>query len=427
MSAKNDPKLAEEVMLQAGLKPLEPYTSSSANWKCKCLKCGKIVSPRYSTVKAGAGCAYCAGIKLDPIDAEKEMRKANLEPLEPFKSSKSKWKCKCLKCGKTVYPYHTAIKQGQGGCVYCAKGQYVDPDQAFKLMMKADLKPLEPYKGSGLRWKCLHIPCNQIVYPMYASIQQGQGGCIHCAGIAKKTDEYARKVMLESSLEPLEEYINANAKWKCKCVKCGNIVFPTYSAIQSGHGGCIHCAKGQYVDPEEAKNFMVAHGFEPLTPYKGYHAKWECVHVKCGNKIETKYGDIQRGREGCRYCSISGFRYDRESYIYLITHKEFGAHKVGIANKVKVKSNDRLYRHMAEGWEVVQVWNFQDGWIVARIENQVFMILRKDLKIPQYLVKEQMKFGGQTETMDASAISIPKVKELVIRSIDEVTSIKRSS
>ena len=34
--------------------------------------------------------------------------------------------------------------------------------------------------------------------------------------------------------------------------------------------------------------------------------------------------------------------------------------------------------------------------------------------------KDQMKFGGQTETMDASAISIPKLKKLIEKSIDEV-------
>jgi hypothetical protein len=420
VSKRNDPKAAEEVMLKAGLKPLEPYKSSSSNWKCECLKCGKVVSPRYSTVKSGAGCAYCAGSKLDPEDAVEQMRRADLEPLEPFKSSKSKWKCECLKCGKIVYPYHTAIKQGQGGCIYCAKGQYVDPEDAVKIMLKANLKPLEPYKGSGLQWKCLHLPCNQVVFPMYASIRQGHGGCIHCAGIAKKTDAYARNVMLGASLEPLEEYVSAKSRWKCKCLKCERIVFPTYSAIQTGHGGCLYCAKGQFVDPEDALSFMRSNGFEPLTPYKGYHSKWECVHVKCGNTVETTYGDVQRGREGCRYCSISGFRYDKESYLYLISHEEYGAHKVGIGNKVKVKSNDRLYRHITEGWNVIQVWNFTDGWLVSRVESQIFRKLRKNMGIPQYLLKDQMKFGGQTETMDATAISIPKLKKLIEQTINEV-------
>jgi recombinational DNA repair protein (RecF pathway) len=420
MTAKNDPLLAEKVMLEAGLKPLEPYKTAHTNWKCKCLKCGKIVSPRYSTVKGGAGCAYCAGSKLDPEDAIAEMRKANLEPLEPFKSSKSKWKCSCTKCNKIVYPYHTAIKQGKGGCIYCAKGQYVDPEEAVQLMLKADLKPLEPYKGSGLRWKCLHIPCNQIVYPMYASIQQGQGGCLSCAGVAKKSDAEARKLMLQAKLEPLEEYIGANTRWMCKCLRCGNTVYPTYSDIKQGGTGCKYCAVGQYVDPVEAKKFMIENGFQPLEEYFQAHAKWESIHLICGSKVQPSYSDIQQGRGGCKYCAVSGFQYGKPSYLYIVTHQVFGAHKVGIGNKVKAKSNDRLYKHTQEGWEVVHVWDFQDGKMVAQMENRIFQILRNDLGIPQYLVKGQMRFGGQTETMDASLISIPALKKLVQKVIKEV-------
>lgn len=419
MTAKNDPLMAEKVMLRAGLKPLEPYKTAHTNWKCECLKCGKVVSPRYSTVRSGAGCAYCAGSKIDPEDAEAEMRKAGLEPLEPFKSSKSKWKCKCMKCNKIVYPYHTAIHQGKGGCIYCAKGQYVDPVDAVQLMLKANLKPLEPYKGSGLRWKCLHIPCNEIVYPMYASIQQGQGGCLKCAGVAKISDKDARKVMLKAKLEPLEVYIGANTNWKCKCLRCGNIVSPTYSAIQSGGSGCKYCAN-QYVDPEEAKSFMIENGFEPLSDYFQAHTKWESIHVKCGNKVQPSYSDIQQGRGGCKYCAVSGFQYGKPSYLYLITHSEFGAHKVGIGNKVKAKSNDRLYKHAQEGWDLLHVWNFPDGKMVAQMENRIFHVLRQELGIPQFLVKGQMRFGGQTETMDSSLISIPALKKLIEKVVREV-------
>lgn len=422
MRKKLDPKIAEQVMLKAGLQPLEPYESSGANWKCECLRCGKVVSPRYSSVNRGAGCEYCAGSKLDPKDAEAEMRRANLEPLEPFKSSKSKWKCKCMKCNQVVYPYHTAIKQGQGGCIYCAKGQYVDPKNAVELMLKVGLKPLESYAGSGLKWKCLHLRCNKIVYPTYASIQQGGSGCIHCAGVAKKTDKEARKVMLKARLEPLEEYSGATVNWKCKCLKCNRIVYPQYTSIQQGGSGCKYCAIGQFVDPEQAKLFMIENGFEPLNEYFQAHVRWESIHVKCGKKVSPSYSDIQQGRGGCRYCAVSGFQYGKPSYLYFISHSSYGAFKVGIANQTKNKSADRLNKHKQEGWDVIQVWNFEDGWQVAQIENRIFHSIRKQLNIPQFLVKEQMKFGGQTETMDSTAISIPALKKLIKKSISAVLS-----
>jgi hypothetical protein len=39
MGKSLDPKVAEKVMLKQGWKPLEPYKSALAKWRCKCIKC----------------------------------------------------------------------------------------------------------------------------------------------------------------------------------------------------------------------------------------------------------------------------------------------------------------------------------------------------------------------------------------------------
>jgi len=43
---------ARQVMLDAGLEPLEPYPGSHSQWKCRCLVCGAEVRPHYSSVKS---------------------------------------------------------------------------------------------------------------------------------------------------------------------------------------------------------------------------------------------------------------------------------------------------------------------------------------------------------------------------------------
>ena len=110
MSNKLDPKVAEAVMLKAGLKPLEPYTNNRDPWKSECLKCKREVHPAFSTIQQGGGCAYCAGRKVDPKEAKAIMLNAGLEPLEPFISSKSKWKCIHIACGKIVHPAYRDIR-----------------------------------------------------------------------------------------------------------------------------------------------------------------------------------------------------------------------------------------------------------------------------------------------------------------------------
>ena len=102
MAKKIDPEIAEKVMLRAGLKPLEVYKDSKSKWKCKCLKCGKIVEPTLKQIKTGSKCAYCAGNRIDPKDAISKMISAGLKPLEPYKGAGSKWKCIHKKCKKIV-------------------------------------------------------------------------------------------------------------------------------------------------------------------------------------------------------------------------------------------------------------------------------------------------------------------------------------
>ena len=47
---------------------------------------------------------------------------AMLEPLEPYVSATTARLCRCLKCGRQVSPAYNSIQQGQGGCKYCAPG-----------------------------------------------------------------------------------------------------------------------------------------------------------------------------------------------------------------------------------------------------------------------------------------------------------------
>ena len=70
-----DPKVAEEIMIKAQLQPLEPYKNAKTNWKCKCLVCGSIVTPKYATIQSkGAGCRPCRNKKLTKINKERGLK-----------------------------------------------------------------------------------------------------------------------------------------------------------------------------------------------------------------------------------------------------------------------------------------------------------------------------------------------------------------
>ena len=360
---------ARKIMIDAGLKPLVPFTSSSTPWLSKCMKCKKEVKPTFNNVTSkGAGCAYCAGNAVHPDDAIKIMRKAKLKPLvgfpggakpwvseclvcgekvspsyksvrangggckycgrikaglsnrlseeeaikimksvgliplEPYTSSSKPWKAKCKKCKNVVSPNLALVKFRGSGCAYCA-GRRVDEQYAHKILKKNKLKPLEPYQGNKHPWKCIHIPCGKIVSPRYNGLQKGQGPCKFCAGVAVDP-KVAVALFLSKGLKALEPYSGQSKKpWRAIHIACGNEVSPTFNIIQQEESmGCKFCSD-QFVDPDEAFQFMIAKGFQPKVPYPGSNKGWNSIHLICGSEVRPSFGKIKSGRVGCPVCS----------------------------------------------------------------------------------------------------------------------------
>jgi hypothetical protein len=160
------------------------------------------------------------------------------------------------------------------------------------------------------------LGCGGIVYPRYNQIQQGKGGCNTCGtkrGSEKiKLDQsVAIQTMLDAGLEPLEAYINSKTKWKCKCMSCGDIVFPKLNGIQSGEGGCLTCGSkkagiSNRLDGEEAVRIATKAGFIPLEPYSNALTKWKMRHVVCNSIVYPKLNSLSNNSSktpGCAVCA----------------------------------------------------------------------------------------------------------------------------
>jgi hypothetical protein len=175
---------------------------------------------------------------------------------------------------------------------------------------------------------------------------------------------------------------------------------------------CPYC-KGNKVDPEDAVELMKRYGYIPLEPYAKSNAKWRCLHVPCNNEVSPQYVTIQQGYGGCRFCATSGFQYLKPSYLYFIEHDEFNAYKVGIANAQESVKRDRLRKLGHDKWTEIRIWRFPEGTLPSRIEARFFTILRVELKVPQYLTEDQMRYGGFTETFDRDRVSREQIVDLI--------------
>jgi hypothetical protein len=592
--ARTSESVAIEIMKKAGFLPLEKFVSSGAPWKSKCLTCNKVVSPRLAMIKnKGSGCAYCSGVKVDPVDAIKLFRKSRLEPLVEYPGNKIPWKSIHVPCGRQVSPSYLAIKRGQGPCKYCARvsvhpndakrlflandlkplepysgdskkpwksihipcgrevaptyniiqrqesigcrfcsDQFVDPAEAYELFVSKGFQPQGPYPGSSKPWKSLHVICGQVVQPRYGHIKAGRKGCPVCAGVVPITQERAFSFFRKSDLEPLEPFKGPHHPWKSIHTVCGKKVSPRWASVQQGNSGCVYCS-GRKVDLREVKKLLKSLDLIPLVPYPGGHVPWRCIHTPCGSEVTPRYNAISRGQgpcqncgknmvsedeayqllkknryvavadfpggskpwavehipcgskisilatylraggKGCSFCAgtkpitekqaltqmkLRGFRplepfvnarsplkavhtvcgnelkvswsYIKSggncrycvgwrnllapAYLYLISNKELNAHKIGVSSFDA--SDNRVERHVKNGWEKFAILDLPNGDEAYELEGKILDWLRNDLMLPIYLVPELMPQGGYTETVDATEIDVEeiwaKVKEL---------------
>lgn len=428
-----NPETAQAFMLNAGYKPLEPYTKSHNKWKCLHISCGEIVYPSYHSIAQGQGGCFACGRKItadkrrlsDAITIE-IMLNAKLQPLEPYKDVNKPWKSKCLECGKTVSPTLTNIKNGQSGCKFCSSKalgirQTRPQEVAIQIMRNSSLEPLEPYQNSKVPWKSKCLNCGAVVYPRISDIKNGGSGCRKC-GTAKTIEKLtipenkAIAIMLEAKLKPLKPYKRARLKWESECLECGRTVSPTLSAVIAGHAGCIFCAKRK-MDPLDAINIMLTAQLEPLVPYKSAHTRWKCKCLKCGNTVYPKYNNVSQKSGGCGFCAKKGIDLNKASYVYLITHQILGAHKVGIGNVQEKIRKDRLKGSrgfLIMGWQIHKIWNTKTGADATSIETAVFRIIRKDLNLMPYLSKEDMPITrGESETINADSISLLQLEKII--------------
>lgn len=410
-----DEKVANSIMKQAKLIPQVKFPGSDKPWLSICKKCNREVSPRYSSLKAGqGGCKWCAkvGAKVDPAFAVQALLEVDIQPLEPFKTSHSKWKARCLRCEREVNPSYHSIKQGKGGCRYCAPN-FVNLERIDEVMKKAGFVPQEKYPGSKASWRVKHIKCGREFNVVYANIRKSSS-CRYCAGVAVIPSE-AVTVMKNLGMNPLTPYPGGTKRWKCRCVVCRRIIYPTYSSSAGRGSGCIYCT-GHKVDAKDAKNLMIQNGLTPLEPFLNSTKKWKCRCDTCKRIVTPMYTSVQGGQGGCKYCAEWGIDYSATGFLYLMSHKELSSHKLGIGNSSRSRGRNRILQHEKHGWKLYKRLDFEITEDAFQLEQKVLSWLRESKGLGVHLSEAEMPQGGYSETIDASEIDLPsiwaKVKEL---------------
>ena len=324
-----DPEEAFQFFLTKDLTPLVPYPGSKVPWKSIHLICGSEIKPTYGHIKSGRkGCPVCAG--TIPITQEKAFaffRLNGLEPQEKFKGPHHPWKSIHKKCGRNVSPRWANIQQGANGCSYCS-GKKVDLNEAKTLLKKLDLKPLEPFKKSHTPWKCIHLKCGRKVSPTYSALRNGQGPCVYCGKNMISIDD-AFALLKKNNFKPLEKFPGGSSLWHCLHIPCNSKNYIQINYLKRGGKGCPTCAGLAPISNSSARKLFKSRGFTPLVEFKNAKTPWKSKHNVCGKTVSPTYGSLKEGR-GCKYCQIGGINLLAPGYLYLITNELLNSHKIGI-------------------------------------------------------------------------------------------------
>ena len=481
---------ARDVMIAAGLEPLEPFVNTSTKWKCRCRTCGREVFPTYSKVKQGyKGCLYCAGKKVDleeltillqnlkliPLhdypgasthwrmkcsicaeefnsrydyikkgmgcsfcsgarilskDAIRMMTEVGLVPLEVFKSSASPWECRCTTCGKISRRSLHNVRNTGKGCPHCSfASTRVSQEEMFTIARDFGYEPLEPYETQTKLWKlkCSKCGLETSRYPSSLKFRKrssktGFTGCIGCSKRQKVVEsdqgENAIKIMETAGFEVLEPYISAKHPWKVRCKKCRMEMTKQFTHVKSENKGCKYCS-GNYLNNEQIFTIMLNAQLEPLEPYVNAQKPWKCKCLKCGKTVKPRFGGISAGIGGCKFCGPHGLDFNKPAFVYLITNDELNAHKIGVSGRDI--QTDRLKAHIKFGWKLYSRLDVDTGEVAFLIEQDVLHWLRNDLNLGIYAVKEQMPQGGYSETVDATEIDLP----IIWAKVMEFSKVKR--
>jgi hypothetical protein len=314
MPAKVTSQEAEIIMRNQGYEPLVPYPGWTVPWRFLCTKCGNEGATRVAGVKnRGGGCRHCgkansaSGRRLDGDSVTQQMLLRGLEPLEPYPGAAVLWRVRCSDCKNEFFARWSKVHGRGDGCKVCGAkrrgdAKKISPEDAATFVRSQGYEPLEPYKGSKVKWRLLHVACGREVTPKYENIKVGQGGCVECgkkksAAARKKDSDQAAAWMREQYLEPLDPYPGSKHSWLCKCLRCGNVASTTMETVLAGNLGCIPCGRAQRgkkrrLSDDSAIAIMKRAGLDPLEDYPGRTKKWRCTCRVCNDETSISLSSV---------------------------------------------------------------------------------------------------------------------------------------
>lgn len=255
----NDEFVKRIANINSNIIILGEYVNARTKILCKCSNpdCGYVWHILPSNLIKGHNCPQC--IKNQKKLTHQEFIKRvktinpNIEIIGQYIGSATKVRCKCLIDDYEWEATPNNLLRGHG-CLKCAgKLKLTHKDFVQRLMnINPNIKVVGQYISINDKVKCECLSCNYVWSAIAKNLLNGHG-CPEC-GIKTRSQKHNKTHLqflkevgrVNSNIEILEEYVNAQTKIKCKCLLDGYEWEVVPNSLLKGHG-CPQCniSKGE--------------------------------------------------------------------------------------------------------------------------------------------------------------------------------------
>ena len=417
---------------------VSPGEKKDRSWKCtKNQKHIWLARPANRTSN-GTGCPFCAGQKVFKGDNDLATKFPKLakeaygwDPKTIVAGSAKNLRWRCREDSRHVWVARVESRSIRNyGCPFCSGKKLAPKSNDLKtthpeLAREAfgwDPKSLTASSTMKLLWKCRKN--SKHIWTATPGDRSRKGiGCPNCAGkaITVGIDDLATKIP-EIAAEAFgwnpNTFTSASGKkLKWKCSKKDSHIWVTSPASRTTgmKSGCPYCTNRKVLKgdndlatthPKLAKE---AFGWDPTTVTAGMDDSkaWICKK-NSDHKWNARIGHRAGSREtGCPNCAVSGFRPDKDGYLYFMSHKKWKLLQIGITNYPEV----RIQQHISRGWELLELSKPMKGTSARKWEKSMLKALGN---LGADLGNENVagRFDGYTESWSKKTFNAKSLSEL---------------
>lgn len=395
---------AGERVRKLSLEPMEDYPGhTKGKWKLRCNKCGTVIHNSLNQVESKHPCPNCRILEVKAElqnSAIRELKAANLLPLEPFPGLDKPWRSKCLKCRKETQPTLNRIRYQGSSCRHCAAAELSAKrlessyPRALVQMRESGFEPIGKFAGFTRPWRARCLHCQRVSSPAPKWLSQGHG-CRNCAKNAPWNKKKVAQVTKAAQRKLLEPFQAASTPILTECLRCGNRVRAALASLINSRGYCLRCKPSATWTEDKAIQMLANANMEPLEKFVSATTNWKSRCLTCGTIGSPKVTNIASGQGGCKVCGNYGYDIRKPTLLYVLLNRSRGVVKVGITNT----GSTRLRTLAAAGFKPGKLYEFSEGSEPLRVETLLLRHFKKDLKLRPALKNSEMgSAGGASET-----------------------------